>query len=268
MSYVAREPVFPDSIAGEPAPPVTRLRIPKAAEVVADEIRKQIVRGDLREGESLPSEVALTEYYGVSRPTLREAFRVLEAERMITVRRGARGGAIVHVPRAEMVARYAGFVLEHVGTSLADVCEARLQIEAPSARLAAERRTDADVARLRESVSKCELVGHDHQRFVVQSSEFHALLVRTAGNRTLMLLHSAIAAIIDMAKFRRFDYIEESNARSKAVTYGATAHSRVVDLIEAGDGDAAEALWRRHLAASNRLLLELPGSSEPLDLFD
>lgn len=252
----------------EAAAPIARLRVPKTAELVADHLRRQIVSGELREGESLPSEVALTERYGVSRPTLREAFRVLEAERLITVRRGARGGATVHEPRAEMVARYAGFVLEHGGTTLTDVCEARLQIEAPSARLAAERRTDADIVELRESVTKCELVGHDHQRFVVQSSEFHSLLVRTAGNRTLMLLHSVISAIIDMAKFRRFADFEETNARSKAVTYGASAHSRVVDLIEAGDGDAAEQLWRKHLAASNRLLLELPGSDEPLDLFD
>jgi GntR family transcriptional regulator, transcriptional repressor for pyruvate dehydrogenase complex len=245
---------------------VTRLRVPKIAELVADHLRRQIVRGELREGESLPSEAALTERYGVSRPTLREAFRVLETERLITVRRGARGGATVHEPNAATVARYAGFVLEHAGSTLVEVCEARVQIEAPCARLAAERRTPADVAALRELVSKCELVGHDHQRFVVESSDFHALLVEIAGNRTLSLLHSVVRTIIDMAKFRRFAESVESSARSKAFDYGARAHSLVVDHIEAGDGDAAEALWRRHLNASNRLLLELPGSDTPLDL--
>jgi DNA-binding FadR family transcriptional regulator len=248
--------------------PVTRLRPPKTAELVADHLRRQIVRGELRGGESLPSEVILTERYGVSRPTLREAFRVLEAERLITVRRGARGGATVHEPSAAMVARYAGFVLEHVGSTLAEVCEARVQIEAPSARLAAERHTADDVARLRDAVTKCELVGHDHQRLVVRSSEFHAMVVDVAGNRTLTLLHSVIQTIIDMAKMRRFAETVETSARDKAFNYGATAHGRVVDHIEAGDGDAAEELWRRHLEASNRLLLELPESLEPLDLFD
>lgn len=251
----------------EPATaPVTRLRVPKIAELVADHLRRQIVRGELREGESLPSEAALTERYGVSRPTLREAFRVLETERLITVRRGARGGATVHEPNAAMVARYAGFVLEHAGSTLVEVCEARVQIEAPCARLAAERRTPADIAALRELVTKCELVGHDHQRFVVESSDFHALLVEIARNRTLSLLHSVVRTIIDMAKFRRFAESVESSARSKAFDYGARAHSLVVDHIEAGDGDAAETLWRRHLSASNRLLLELPGSDTPLDL--
>lgn len=246
--------------------PATRLRVPKAAELVADHLRRQIVRGELREGESLPSEVALTERYGVSRPTLREAFRVLEAERLITVRRGARGGATVHEPSATMVARYAGFVLEHAGSSLVEVCEARVQIEAPCARLAAERRTFADVLALREAVSKCELIGHDHHRLVVTSSEFHALIVELAGNRTMSLLHSVIRAIIDMAKFRRFADSVESSARTKAFDFGVKAHSQLVDHIEAGDGDAAETLWRKHLRASNRLLLELPGSADPLDL--
>lgn len=247
---------------------MARMRVPKTAELVADHLRRQIVRGELREGEALPSEVALTERYGVSRPTLREAFRVLEAERLITVRRGARGGAIVHEPSAAMVARYAGFVLEHVGSSLADICEARVQIEGPCAAQAAERRTPEDVARLRAAISACEVVGHDHQRLVVQSSDFHTLVVEIAGNKTVMLLHSVIRAIIDMAKFRRFDETAESSARRKAFTHGGSAHSLLADHIEAGDAEAAESLWHRHLRASNRLLLELPGSHAPLDLFD
>ena len=121
------------------------LRVPKTAELVAHNLRKRIVRGELREGESLPAEATLTEQFGVSRPTLREAFRVLETEQLITVRRGARGGAAVHAPSAAMVARYAGFFLEHDGASLADVLEARVAVESPAAGLAAERRTTADL---------------------------------------------------------------------------------------------------------------------------
>lgn len=254
---------------GPEAPPlITRLRVPKTAELVADHLRRQIVRGELHEGEALPSEVTLTERYGVSRPTLREAFRVLEAEQLITVRRGARGGAIVHEPSAAMVARYAGFVLEHAGSTLADICEARVQIEGPCAAQAARRRTPDDIARLRAAVSQCELVGHDHQRLVVQSSDFHAMVVEIAGNKTVMLLHSMVRAIIDMAKFRRFADSVESSARRKAFSHGGSAHSLLVDHIEAGNAEAAESLWHRHLTASNRLLLELPGSHDPIDLFD
>ena len=110
------------------------LRVPKTAELVAHDLRKRIVRGELREGESLPAEATLTEQFGVSRPTLREAFRVLETEQLITVRRGARGGAAVHAPSAAMVARYASFFLEHDGASLADVLEARVSHREPGRR--------------------------------------------------------------------------------------------------------------------------------------
>jgi DNA-binding FadR family transcriptional regulator len=85
------------------------------AELVAQQLRRQIIRGELPEGAALPSEAALMTRFGVSRPTLREAFRVLESEGLINVRRGAHGGARVQVPSGEAAARYAGLVLEFRG---------------------------------------------------------------------------------------------------------------------------------------------------------
>ena len=70
-----------------------RLRVPKMAELVAGDLRRRILRGELVENDALPSESALMQRFGVSRPTLREAFRVLESESLISVRRGAHGGA-------------------------------------------------------------------------------------------------------------------------------------------------------------------------------
>src|SRR3546814_16660333 len=76
-------------------------RVPKTAELVADRIRRRIISGELDEGASLPPEGQLLEQFGVSRPTLREAIRILEAERLITVTRGSRSGARVSAPRVE-----------------------------------------------------------------------------------------------------------------------------------------------------------------------
>ena len=70
-----------------------RVRVPKTAELVAGQIRRQIIRGDIEEGDALLPESELMSQFGVSRPTLREAFRILESESLITVTRGARGGA-------------------------------------------------------------------------------------------------------------------------------------------------------------------------------
>ena len=243
-----------------------RLRVPKTAELVADRLRKQIVRGELREGESLPAEATLTEHFGISRPTLREAFRVLETEQLITVRRGARGGASVHAPSAAMVARYTGFYLEHDGTSLADVLEARVAIESPAAGLAAQRRTDDDLERLRAAIAECEQLAADRRRLVLQFSEFHALVVAAAHNRTIALLHAVLREIIDMAKLRRL--ADDDDGPSRALARGATSHRELVELIAAGDSEGAEWLWRAHLNDANRYLLAIPGGDDPLDLLD
>src|SRR5688572_11810979 len=107
----------------------TAIRIPKTAELVADSIRRQIIGGELREGDTLQPEAQIIEEFGVSRPTVREAFRILESEKLISVSRGSRGGARVHPPKADQVARYAGFVLRSKKASYRDVYEARILIE-------------------------------------------------------------------------------------------------------------------------------------------
>ena len=114
-----------------PAVALDRVHVPKAAELVAASLRRQIVRGQLKEGDALPHESVLMETFAVSRPTLREAFRVLESEQLIRVRRGAHGGARVHVPDSDVAARFTGFVLQHRGATVADVLEARALIEPP-----------------------------------------------------------------------------------------------------------------------------------------
>src|SRR5260221_1083150 len=113
------------------------VRVPKAAELVAAKIRRQIVSGDLPEGTALPPEAELVARYGVSRPTLREAFRILESELLVTVRRGVKGGAVVHTPSLEVAARSAQALLQYRGATLADLHQARILLEPPAAALLA-----------------------------------------------------------------------------------------------------------------------------------
>src|SRR3546814_10423999 len=84
------------------------VRVPKTAELVARQIRNAIIRGELVDGDTLPAESHLIAEFEVSRPTIREAVRILESEGLVTVARGARGGARVSSPNYEMVARAAG----------------------------------------------------------------------------------------------------------------------------------------------------------------
>src|SRR5688572_15480190 len=154
-----------------------QIRLPKMAELIADQLRRQIVRGELQEGDALPSESELLERFNVSRPTLREAFRVLESESLITVRRGAHGGARVQEPDIDVAARYAGFILEHRGTTLDDVFQARLVLEPPVVGMLAACRTDEDVARLRAALEEHDAAAADPRRAIRSHTAFHALIV-------------------------------------------------------------------------------------------
>ena len=102
----------------------TQVRVPKAAELVAAQLRGQIVRGVLGEGDALPPEHELMQRFGVSRPTLREALRVLEGESLLSIQRGAHGGARIHTPDGDAAARYAGLALQFRGATVADVYRA------------------------------------------------------------------------------------------------------------------------------------------------
>src|SRR5215213_2035508 len=116
-------------------------RSPKTAELVARTLRRMVVDGQLKDGDFLPHEADLIAHFQVSRPTLREAVRVLESERLVEVRRGSRTGARVCVPGPEIVARPAGLLLALSGTTLADVMSARTAIEPAAAKLLAENGT-------------------------------------------------------------------------------------------------------------------------------
>src|SRR3954465_11681703 len=134
------------SVPPEPVP--ARLRVPKMAELVAGELRRQIVSRDPAGGDALASEADLMTRFGISRPTLREAFRVLESEGLIGVRRGAHGGARVRTPSDDAAARYAGLVLEYRGATLSDVYAPRNIVEPPCAAMLARRPTRAQLDEL------------------------------------------------------------------------------------------------------------------------
>lgn len=243
-----------------------RIRVPKTAELVAADLRRKIVRGDLAEGDALPSEAALMAEFAVSRPTLREAFRVLESESLISIRRGARGGARVQVPDGNVAASYAGLVLEYRGTTLKDVYDARTFIEAPCAVLLARRRTEEDLRRLRQAVAEAELLMDDPPAFIRAHMEFHALVVELARNETLAVLNGMVRHIIELANWSHVDLDAGSPENVRANKRGFRAHLRLVELVAAQDPAGAEALWRLHLQEAEDYLLRNRSMTTVLDL--
>jgi DNA-binding FadR family transcriptional regulator len=242
-----------------------RVRVPKMAELVARDLRRRILRGERVENDALPSESALMERFGVSRPTLREAFRVLESESLISIRRGAHGGGRVHLPNADVAARQTALVLEHRGVSMQDVYEARGVIEPGCVALLAKNRTAAQLRELRAALERSRAVREDPVRQMQEQTDFHGLIVGMAGNQTLSVLSGMLRHIIDVAHMAHVESDAGTPSGQEALKNGFAAHERVVKLIEAKDAERSERLWRRHLLAADDYLL---GGDRTLTVYD
>ncbi|MBF6207395.1 FadR/GntR family transcriptional regulator [Nocardia abscessus] len=258
------------------APQVGRLmRAPKTAELIATDLRRQIVRGQLTPGETLPPETQLMDQYGVSRPTLREAYRILEAEMLISVRRGSRGGAQVMAPDISVAARSVGLLLQFQGTTIDDVYEARMVSEPACAAMLARRRTDQDIADLQSVVDELKRVtaaGHrevpEPERWSDLTYRFHTLILQRSGNKTMAIQGGVLQDIVSTHLYLRvalsFDE-DESPERFQRVI---RAYQRFIDLVVEQDADGAEKHWRNHMEVAATYLFKGSLKNKPVvDLF-
>src|SRR4051812_18899467 len=244
---------------------VTSLREPKMADRVATVLRRMFIRGEITEGTMLPPESELMERFGVSRPTLREAFRVLESESLIEVQRGVRGGARVTRPRRKTLARYAGLILEYEGVTLKDVYDARVTLETPMVVQLAKDQNPAVIAELEKIVEReAELQpGSDS---VDQLTDFHAAIARLSGNKTLQIVSDMLHHIVEKAN-RSLQPTKGAKAESANRRSGKT-HRMLVELIKAGDAEKAGELWSRHLKGAEEYVLAGSELSTVVDLLE
>ncbi|MFV2173795.1 FadR/GntR family transcriptional regulator [Actinomadura sp. LOL_016] len=221
---------------------------------IADEIRALIVSGRLAEGDLLGREAELVERFGVSRPSLREALRLLEADGLVSVLRGVHGGVIVHRPDQRMTARTGSLLLRSRNVSLADAFEARALLEPLAARaIAARRHRRTAVAELRALVDGQEAAIEDPEGFAVVNTRFHERLVSLGGNRTMAIVIEMLNEIVvrSMASVSETgDVVGSPATRRRAVR----SQRRLLQLLEAGD-PAAEEHWRAHMGAVGRIML-------------
>lgn len=240
------------------------IRTPKAAEIVASQLRERIIRGEFNKGDNLPSERDMLERLGISRPTLREAYRVLESEGMITISRGVNGGARVNQPTSVAAARYTGMLLQHLGTTFAELAEARAMIQVPSVGKLARSASPEDVDYLRRLLEK-DPEAADPETAVSAVTSFHSAIVRLAGNTALSVLSDMVEQIFDVGTHKLIR-LQASNGESKALAKSHSAHDKIVTLIEEGDVERAEAFWRSHLMAAAKVLTPLNGGDSPIDV--
>ncbi len=222
--------------------PVRRVR--KAYEQVADQLRELIVSGTLARGERLPNENVLAAEFGVSRATVREALRALAAQNLIRTAKGAGGGSYVTLPTVDHISEFLGSSLnlltasQHV--SLEELLEAREALEVPAARLAALRRREQDLERLRATIPADPLRLSAQVQFGY-NEDFHAAVISACGNTLLSIAAQPVFTVLQTRLAR--------SVLGRRFHRSINEHHRsIAAAIEAADAHAAEEEMRTHLA--------------------
>jgi len=217
----------------------TPIRQARASGEIVSQIEHAIFEGELKRGDRLESERELAERFGVSRITVRDALRVLEARGLVLVKVGASGGAFVTETNADQVAESISTMILLRRMTLSGLAEARTVVETATCEFAAERADAAAIKRIEQMVEKGRSVVREQTPHTEASMDFHVAVADAANNE---LLSATVAAYRDLLVQTLHDM---RDVRSAKMTQ--KAHEEILDAIRAHDPDAARKLMLEHL---------------------
>jgi GntR family transcriptional regulator, transcriptional repressor for pyruvate dehydrogenase complex len=238
--------------------PVKRRR---AFEEIVVQIENAIHEGRLTVGDRLPPERELAEIFQVSRASVREALRVLEAFGVLSARRGtgADSGSILSAQNESPLSGLLRLYASLLQMPLEDLLEVREALETLTARRAAERATPEDFERLRSIVESMNDTGKPEE-FLTLDTEFHVALARASGNSVAPLIMGALRDAIAHQMLLAFKALEKSGQWMAERINLLREHAQLLDAVASRDPDASAEAFRRHVHDFYRRVLE---KSEP-----
>lgn len=218
------------------------------ADALVQCLKSQIVSGRIPAGFVFPKEPVFCEQLGVSRSTLREAYKALES--LGFIRRVKRLGTIVNDSRN--ISRSAPLSISLILSDLDELLEFRVMIEAELARLAAKRATPENIAVLKESLEKMRGWNGSIAELTHYDTLFHMELAKASGNHLLMRTMENAKDAFNDGIFRAFQVDTQENAE-EALLF----HNRILDAICRQEPEEAYALMRQHIrSVGHRLGIE------------
>jgi GntR family transcriptional regulator, transcriptional repressor for pyruvate dehydrogenase complex len=208
-----------------------------ATQVAIKVLQERILRGELRPGERLSAERALSESLGVSRPTVREAVHTLSAMNVLETRRGS--GTYVSSLAVSELLEPLGFALELTNLTIRSLFEVRLALEPLAAALAADRANEEQREMFGELLSR-ERRRLTRAQILELDVELHELTVRAAGNE---LLEAIARSLNGLGRKSREVTVRQPGAVSRA----AQEHRSIIEAILTRSPDAARAAMETHL---------------------
>ncbi|MBU6079980.1 FadR/GntR family transcriptional regulator [Allobacillus halotolerans] len=197
-------------------------------EQVAEQMEQLIEQGQWKVGEKLPPEMELMDKFGVSRNTLREAIRALVHAGLLETKQGS--GTLV---RSTSVLGAA--LKRHVKKStMMETLEVRFALEKQAAKMAAERRTEGDLAKLEASVSETKVASEkeDIDQFITSDIEFHKAIVQASGNQLLIDLYEHMTDLL-------YSFVHDFLAMQPSFQLEQGLHLNLLDAIQKQDQASA-----------------------------
>ena len=217
----------------------------RAHEYVAEQIRRHIALRLIKPGEALPAERELAGMFGVGRPTIQHALRLLEAAGLVEARRGRTGGTFI--TRHDQDSHGADDMIVRVmrqRKELEDLLQYRRLIEPAAASVAAATRRSADLAAMRRAIRGMSAATTEPD-YMRHDTDFHIAVARATGN-------SFLTRAIEEIRMRLNDamtLLPESEAWHQRLS---GEHEALLEAIENGDADSAETLMQEHVAISEQ----------------
>jgi GntR family transcriptional repressor for pyruvate dehydrogenase complex len=219
----------------------TPIQSTKVFELVAEQIERRILDGELRSGDRLPTERELAEQFHVSRTGVREAMKILAQKGLVDMRPGR--GTIVIDGAREAMQNSIGLVMKlklgEVGGS-DKLVEVREILETEIAALAAARATDKEVAAMREAIQVMDESLNNADAFIEADNRFHEALAQATQNTLILIL---VNSIVPLLSEQRKQIFETEGGPQR----GQFHHKRILESILQHDPEAAREAMRAHL---------------------
>jgi GntR family transcriptional regulator, transcriptional repressor for pyruvate dehydrogenase complex len=221
------------------------------SEQVAEAIRVYMQSEDLHPGDRLGREEDLARQFGVSRPTLREALRLLSSSHLVRASKGPGGGIFVAATPEEGIGRTVSAsvasMLQSQSITIDELLETRMLFEVPLVGLAAQRATEEDVARLYALIEEAESRPDDAELVGAVDERLHRTISEIAGNRLAAAFNAWVVEVLQPP-------LRELVAPAVVEAVIVEQHRDIVRGIEKGDPAAAERAMREHLVYIRDLL--------------
>lgn len=227
------------------------MAVPKASEILANELREHILAGNFPAGTRLPAERELVEQTNFSRTTVREALRTLEIQGLLEFKLGRSGGAFVRRPGPQAIEDSVALMIRGHSVRMDALHETREAIEPKCAELAARRRKDKDLARMHAANETMAGAAGELKAFLDANLDWHVAVAEASDNELLVAFMGAISPAIYLSTEN------QSFVSSEVERQTIKAHERVTQAIEEQDPAAASRRMTRHVCAFTESILQV-----------